>query len=100
MRLRLGFTLDALPGRQAAIDAEVSSGGLSRSDARQHRVELQRQAEFYASMDGASRFVRGEAVASVVIVLVNLVGGFAIGVGQLGMPGHESRWLICSAYDW
>ena len=87
------FTLDALPGRQAAIDAEVSSGGLSRSDARQHRVELQRQAEFYASMDGASRFVRGEAVASVVIVLVNLVGGFAIGVGQLGMPATKAAGL-------
>ncbi len=87
------FTLDALPGRQAAIDAEVSSGNLSRDDARQHRTELQRQAEFYASMDGASRFVRGEAVASVVIVLVNLVGGFAIGVGQLGMPATKAAGL-------
>ena len=87
------FTLDALPGRQAAIDAEVASGGLSRSDARQLRGELQQQAEFYASMDGASRFVRGEAVASVVIVLVNLVGGFAIGVGQLGLPATEAAGL-------
>ena len=87
------FTLDALPGRQAAIDAEVSSGGLSRNDARKLRGELQQQAEFYASMDGASRFVRGEAVASVVIVLVNLVGGFAIGVGQLGLPATEAAGL-------
>ena len=87
------FTLDALPGRQAAIDAEVSSGGLSRHDARKLRSELQQQAEFYASMDGASRFVRGEAVASVVIVLVNLVGGFAIGVGQLGLPATEAAGL-------
>ncbi len=87
------FTLDALPGRQAAIDAEVSSGGLSKNDARQLRGELQQQAEFYASMDGASRFVRGEAVASVVIVLVNLVGGFAIGVGQLGLPATEAAGL-------
>ena len=87
------FTLDALPGRQAAIDAEVSSGGLSRNDARHLRGELQQQAEFYASMDGASRFVRGEAVASVVIVLVNLVGGFAIGVGQLGLPATEAAGL-------
>ena len=87
------FTLDALPGRQAAIDAEVSSGGLSRNDAQQLRGELQQQAEFYASMDGASRFVRGEAVASVVIVLVNLVGGFAIGVGQLGLPATEAAGL-------
>ena len=87
------FTLDALPGRQAAIDAEVSSGGLSRNDAQKLRGELQQQAEFYASMDGASRFVRGEAVASVVIVLVNLVGGFAIGVGQLGLPATEAAGL-------
>ena len=87
------FTLDALPGRQAAIDAEVTSGGLSRNEARQLRGELQQQAEFYASMDGASRFVRGEAVASVVIVMVNLVGGFAIGVGQLGLPATEAAGL-------
>ena len=87
------FTLDALPGRQAAIDAEVASGGLSRNDARRLRGELQQQAEFYASMDGASRFVRGEAVASVVIVMVNLVGGFAIGVGQLGLPAAEAAGL-------
>jgi flagellar biosynthesis protein FlhA len=87
------FTLDGLPGRQAAIDAEVASGGLSRDEARQLRADLQRQAEFYASMDGASRFVRGEAVASVVIVLVNLVGGFAIGVGQLGLPATTAAGL-------
>jgi flagellar biosynthesis protein FlhA len=87
------FTLDGLPGRQAAIDAEVASGGLSRDEARRLRNDLQRQAEFYASMDGASRFVRGEAVASVVIVLVNLVGGFAIGVGQLGLPAATAAGL-------
>lgn len=87
------FTLDGLPGRQAAIDAEVSAGSLLREEARGLRAELQRQAEFYASMDGASRFVRGEAVASVVIVLVNLVGGFAIGIGQLGLPAAEAASL-------
>jgi len=87
------FTLDGLPGRQAAIDAEVAGGGISREEARGLRADLQRQAEFYASMDGASRFVRGEAVASVVIVLVNLVGGFAIGIGQLGLPAGEAAGL-------
>jgi len=87
------FTLDGLPGRQAAIDAEVAAGGLTREDARELRADLQRQAEFYASMDGASRFVRGEAVASVVIVLVNLVGGFAIGIGQLGLPASQAAGL-------
>ncbi len=87
------FTLDGLPGRQAAIDAEVAAGGLTQDQARSLRSDLQRQAEFYASMDGASRFVRGEAVASVVIVLVNLVGGFAIGMGQLGLPATEAAGL-------
>jgi flagellar biosynthesis protein FlhA len=87
------FTLDGLPGRQAAIDAEVAAGGLTQDQARSLRSDLQRQAEFYASMDGASRFVRGEAVASVVIVLVNLVGGFAIGMGQLGLPATDAAGL-------
>jgi flagellar biosynthesis protein FlhA len=80
------FALDGLPGRQMAIDAEVQAGTVTRDEARQLRLDLQRQADFFASMDGASRFVRGEAVASVVITFVNLVGGLAIGVVQHGMP--------------
>ena len=80
------FALDGLPGRQMAIDAEVQSGTITRDEARQMRLDLQRHADFFASMDGASRFVRGEAVASVVITFVNLVGGLAIGVVQHGMP--------------
>jgi flagellar biosynthesis protein FlhA len=80
------FALDGLPGRQMAIDTEVQAGTVTREQAREMRVDLQRQADFFASMDGASRFVRGEAVASVVITLVNLVGGLAIGVAQHGMP--------------
>jgi len=80
------FALDGLPGRQMAIDTEVQAGTISREQARQMRLELQRQADFFASMDGASRFVRGEAVAGVIITAVNLVGGLAIGVVQHGMP--------------
>jgi flagellar biosynthesis protein FlhA len=79
------FTLDGLPGRQMAIDSEVSAGTITREQARGLRLELQRQADFFASMDGASRFVRGEAVASVIITLVNLIGGLAIGMLQHGM---------------
>ena len=79
------FTLDGLPGRQMAIDAEVQAGGLTREQARQARIDLQRQADFFAAMDGASRFVRGEAVASVIITLVNVAGGLAIGVAEHGM---------------
>jgi flagellar biosynthesis protein FlhA len=80
------FTLDGLPGRQMAIDTEVQAGTLTREQAHEARIDLQRQADFFASMDGASRFVRGEAVASVIITLVNLVGGLAIGVIEHGMP--------------
>lgn len=80
------FALDGLPGRQMAIDTEAQAGTITREQARGLRLDLQRQADFFASMDGASRFVRGEAVAGVVITLVNLVGGLAIGVLEHGMP--------------
>ena len=80
------FALDGLPGRQMAIDTEVQAGTLTRDQARGLRLDLQRQADFFAGMDGASRFVRGEAVASVIITLVNIVGGLVIGVVQHGMP--------------
>lgn len=80
------FTLDGLPGRQMAIDAEVQAGALTREEARAARLEIQRHADFFAAMDGASRFVRGEAVAGVIITAVNIVGGLAIGVVQHGMP--------------
>ncbi|NCY03529.1 MAG: hypothetical protein EBX36_11635, partial [Planctomycetia bacterium] len=84
------FALDGLPGRQMAIDQEVQSGTITREQARQARLDLQRQADFFASMDGASRFVRGEAVASVIITAVNLLGGLAIGVLQHGMPVQKA----------
>ena len=82
------FALDGLPGRQMAIDSEVQAGTITRQQASEMRIDLQRQADFFASMDGASRFVRGEAVAGVIITLVNLVGGLAIGVLQhsLSLP--------------
>jgi len=84
------FALDGLPGRQMAIDTEVNAGTLSREQARRMRLDLQRQADFFAAMDGASRFVRGEAVASVIITLVNLVGGLAIGVVEHGMSVEKA----------
>ena len=87
------FALDGLPGRQMAIDTEVQSGTITREQARQARHDLQRQADFFAAMDGASRFVRGEAVASVIITLVNLVGGLAIGVLEQGMPADRALGL-------
>jgi flagellar biosynthesis protein FlhA len=80
------FALDGLPGRQMAIDAEVQAGSLSREEGRRARLDLQRHADFFASMDGASRFVAGEAKASVIITLVNLFGGLALGMIEHGMP--------------
>jgi flagellar biosynthesis protein FlhA len=80
------FTLDAMPGRQMAIDAELKAGSLTAAEGRRLRDELQARSDFFSGMDGASRFVRGEAIAGVVITLINLAGGIAIGTLQHGMP--------------
>ena len=79
------FTLDAMPGKQMAIDADLSSGVITEKEARLRRSKVSREADFYGSMDGASKFVRGDAVAAVMIMLANIVGGFIIGVWQKGM---------------
>ncbi len=79
------FTLDAMPGKQMAIDADLSSGNITESEAKKRRTKIAREADFYGSMDGASKFVRGDAVAGIMIMLINLVGGFVIGVWQQGM---------------
>lgn len=80
------FTLDAMPGKQMAIDADLSSGIISEADAKARRIKLGREADFYGSMDGASKFVRGDAIAGILIMMVNIIGGFIIGVWQQGMP--------------
>lgn len=79
------FTLDALPGKQMSIDADFNAGLIDEETARSKRKEMQKEADFYGSMDGASKFVRGDAIAGIVIVLVNILGGFGIGVVQMGM---------------
>lgn len=76
------FTLDALPGRQLAIDADLQSGAIDEAQARKRRDDLAREAEFFGAMDGASKFVRGDAVAAILIILINIVGGLAIGMFQ------------------
>src|SRR5262249_3920647 len=76
------FTLHAMPGKQMAIDADLNAGQITDEEARPRRREIGREADFYGSMDGASKFVKGDAVASVIIVLVNLLGGIAVGVVQ------------------
>ncbi len=80
------FTLDAMPGKQMSIDADLNTGLISDSDARRRRGEIEREANFYGAMDGASKFVRGDAIAGVIITLVNIIGGLIVGVLQQGMP--------------
>ena len=84
------FALDGLPGKQMAIDADLNAGAISHEQARQRRDDLIRQADFYAAMDGASKFVRGDAVAGLVILAVNIVGGLYMGVFENDMPIGEA----------
>lgn len=80
------FTLDAMPGKQMSIDADLNTGLISDSEARRRRREIEEEANFYGAMDGASKFVRGDAIAGIIIVLVNIIGGLIVGVLQKGMP--------------
>lgn len=79
------FTLDAMPGKQMAIDADLNAGLIGEEEARRRRTEIAREAEFFGSMDGASKFVRGDAVAGIVIMLLNVVGGLIVGIVQHNM---------------
>ncbi len=79
------FTLDAMPGKQMSIDADLNAGLITDSEARRRRSEIEREANFYGAMDGASKFVRGDAIAGIIIVFVNIVGGLIVGVMQQGM---------------
>jgi flagellar biosynthesis protein FlhA len=79
------FTLDAMPGKQMSIDADLNSGLIDESEARERRAQIAKEAEFYGAMDGASKFVRGDAIAGIVITLINILGGLVIGVLQMGL---------------
>ncbi|MBP2650230.1 MAG: flhA [Firmicutes bacterium] len=79
------FTLDAMPGKQMSIDADLNAGLISDVEARQRRRTIQREADFYGAMDGASKFVKGDAIAAIIIIIINIVGGFAIGMLQRNM---------------
>jgi flagellar biosynthesis protein FlhA len=80
------FTLDAMPGKQMAIDADLNAGLIGEDVARKRRLEISQEADFYGAMDGASKFVRGDAVAGIIILMINLVGGLIVGVLQHDMP--------------
>jgi flagellar biosynthesis protein FlhA len=80
------FTLDAMPGKQMAIDADLNAGLITDEEARQRRQDIAREADFYGAMDGASKFVKGDAMAAVLITMINLIGGIVVGMLQHGLP--------------
>jgi flagellar biosynthesis protein FlhA len=84
------FTLDAMPGKQMAIDADLNAGLVDQAEAKRRRQEVAQEADFYGSMDGASKFVRGDAVAGLLILAINVIGGLAIGMAQHGLPFAEA----------
>jgi flagellar biosynthesis protein FlhA len=84
------FTLDAMPGKQMAIDADLNAGLIDEEEARRRRKEVAAEADFYGAMDGGSKFVKGDAMAAIIITFVNLIGGFAIGMMQRGMSPGEA----------
>lgn len=80
------FTLDAMPGKQMSIDADLNAGMISEHEAKERREKVSREADFYGAMDGASKFVKGDAIAGIIIVMINLIFGIVVGVTQLGLP--------------
>jgi flagellar biosynthesis protein FlhA len=95
------FTLDAMPGKQMSIDADLNAGLIDEQEARKRRTQISREAEFYGAMDGASKFVRGEAIAGILIILVNIIGGFIVGVLQqnLAMETAAQTYTILTIGD-
>lgn len=95
------FTLDEMPGKQMSIDADLNAGLIAEDEARARRRDIEREADFYGAMDGASKFIRGDAIAGIVIVCVNILGGVAIGAGRLGMPIGDAlqRYALLTVGD-
>src|SRR5436189_2382448 len=95
------FTLDAMPGKQMAIDADLNAGLTTEEQAKARRKQIEAEADFYGAMDGASKFVRGDAIAAILIIIINVLGGFAIGIAQKGMTVSEAlqRFTLLSIGD-
>ena len=95
------FTLDAMPGKQMAVDADLNAGVIDQEDARQRRQDITQEADFYGAMDGASKFVKGDAIAGILILLINLVGGLAIGMMQysLDFSAAVERYALLTIGD-
>ena len=93
------FTLDAMPGKQMAIDADLSSGNITEPEARKRREEVAQEADFYGAMDGASKFVRGDAIAAIVITFINILGGFYVGMVEHGWDWARRARSLHAAHD-
>lgn len=95
------FTLDAMPGKQMSIDADLNAGMISEQEARERREKVSRESDFYGAMDGASKFVKGDAIAGIIIVLINLIFGIIIGMTQQGLPIAEAatRYSLLTVGD-
>ncbi|ABQ46048.1 flagellar biosynthesis protein FlhA [Thermotoga petrophila RKU-1] len=95
------FTLDAMPGKQMSVDADLNSGLITEEEARKRREDIRREADFYGAMDGASKFVRGDAIASIIIVFINIIGGLLIGMLRHGMSLAEAaqEYVILTVGD-
>lgn len=95
------FTLDSMPGKQLAVDADLNAGFISESEARTRRTEIGRESDFYGAMDGASKFVRGDAIAGMIILVVNLIGGILVGLfqHQLGLTEALGRYALLTVGD-
>jgi flagellar biosynthesis protein FlhA len=95
------FTLDAMPGKQMAIDADLNAGLINEVEARRRRAKISTEAEFFGAMDGASKFVRGDAIAGIIITVVNIAGGFVVGMLQMGMTAGEAlgRFTVLTVGD-
>jgi flagellar biosynthesis protein FlhA len=84
------FTLDSMPGKQMSIDADMNMGLIDEHEARRRRAQIEKEANFYGAMDGATKFVKGDAIAGIIIIATNIVGGLAIGIVQMGLPWSEA----------
>ena len=95
------FTLDAMPGKQMAIDADLNAGALTTEEAKQRREEISKEADFYGSMDGASKFVKGDAIAGILILIINILGGLIIGIWLhgLGIEEAANTYFLLSVGD-
>jgi flagellar biosynthesis protein FlhA len=95
------FTLDSMPGKQMSIDADMNMGLIDEHEARSRRKQIEKEASFYGAMDGATKFVKGDAIAGIIIILINITAGLAVGVAQMGLPWQEavSRFTLLTIGD-